>query len=78
MPTPKQVRYHYGRVARLRAKLQDALTEAHGAKVIVYPDNEQSEKSPCWALHDCWTRFKASTEKQLAQAMRDEIYRGNW
>lgn len=70
MPTPKQVRYHYARMVKLRWKLQQALTDAHNADVIAYDD---SKDSPCEALSECWARIKRTTEKQLAQAMREEI-----
>jgi len=74
MPTPKQVRYHYGRIASLRSRLQDALTAAHNADVIEYEhyDNE----SPCKTLYETWDRIKITTEKALADAMRQEIKNG--
>lgn len=75
MPTPKQVRYHYGRIAKLRAKLQEALNEAHNAQVLMYDDYET--ESPCKTLYETWDRIKATTEAQLAQAMREEIKNGN-
>lgn len=71
MPTPKQVRFHFAKIARLRWRLQWALNEAHEAKVIVYED--YTDQSPCSTLSETWERIKATTEKQLAQAMRDEI-----
>lgn len=75
MPTPKQVRFHYGKIATLRAKLQEALNDAHRAEVIVY-DNYDVE-SPCKTLYETWDRMKTTTEKTLAEAMRTEIYRSN-
>lgn len=77
MPTPKQVRFHYGRIARLRAKLQEALNEAHHAEVIMYDSKLYHEQSPCSTLYITWDRIKATTEKQLAQAMREEIRHGD-
>lgn len=74
MPTPKQVRFHYGRIAKLRVKLQYALNDAHEAGVIVYA--AYSEESPCKTLFETWARIKATTEKQLAEAMREEIENG--
>lgn len=71
MPTPKQVRFHYGRIAKLRAKLQEALNDAHDAEVIVYAS--YSDESPCKTLYETWERIKKTTEKQLANAMREEI-----
>lgn len=71
MPTPKQVRYHYARIARLRSRLASALVDAYSVDVIVYEDHET--ESPCAALYEVWRRIKKSTEKQLAQAMREEI-----
>lgn len=75
MPTPKQVRHHFGKIARLRAKLQEALNDAHHAEVIVYDD--YTTQSPCKTLYETWARIKATTEKQLSQAMREEIRYGN-
>jgi hypothetical protein len=53
--------------------LQCALNDAHDAKVIVYADYKS--ESPCCSLYESWDRFKATTEKQLAEAMRTEIMR---
>lgn len=72
MPTAKQVRFHFGRISKLHHKLQRALNDAHNAKVISY-DGRFTEEAPCWAHYECWLRVKKTTEKQLAQAMRDEI-----
>lgn len=73
MPTPKQVRYHFGRIARLRHRLQCALNAAHDAGVIEYEPSKYDEESPCSTLYETWNRIKRTTEKKLAQAMRDEI-----
>lgn len=74
MPTPKQVRFHYGRIAKLRMKLQIALNDAHNTNVISYTDYDT--QSPCKTLFETWERIKETTEKQLAQAMREEIADG--
>lgn len=74
-PTPKQVRFHYGKVAKLRAQLQAALNDAHQANVIVY--TSYKDESPCFTLYETWDRIKATTEKTLAQAMRNEIRYGS-
>lgn len=71
MPTPLQVRYHFGKIARLCHRLQLALNDAHVARVIDYKD--YSSESPCSTLHETWERVKKTSEKQLAEAMREEI-----
>lgn len=70
-PTPKQVRYHYGKLRNLRFKFIVALNEAHQANVIQYDDYQS--QSPCKTFGETWQRVLATTEKQLAQAMREEI-----
>lgn len=76
MPTPKQVRYHYNRVMKLNHKLARALIDAHNADVIQYEGYDMV--SPCQANSECRERIKKTCEKQLAQAMHDEIRKGNW
>lgn len=76
MPTPRQVRFHYGKIMRLHHRLANALTEAHSAGVIKYDDdlpNSYTELAPCWAHWECHKRIISTTEKALAQAMRQEI-----
>jgi hypothetical protein len=73
MPTPKQVRFHFGRIERAHDKLQDALNAAHRADVLEYTDF--ALQSPCKTHSDTWERILATTEKQLASAMRQEIRR---
>lgn len=73
MPTPKQVRYHYGKISRLRWRLQCALNDAHNADVIKYDGKNYEQESPCKSLYECLDRIKATTAAQLAQAMREEI-----
>jgi len=53
------------------ANLQQALNEAHDAGVIKYED--YSKESPCFALSLCRERITITTEKALAQSVRDEI-----
>lgn len=72
-PTPKQVRFHFHKLASLRYRLMGALNDAHEAGVIVYDHKEYYENSPCKTLFETWDRVLATTEKQLAKAMRDEI-----
>lgn len=74
MPTPKQVRYHYGRIERAHDRLQEALNAAHNAEVLKYTDFDN--QSPCKTHNQTWERILATTEKQLAQAMRREIRSG--
>lgn len=74
MPTPKQVRFHFGRIERAHNRLQDALNEAHNANVLVYTDYET--QSPCKTNSETWKRILDTTEKQLASAMRQEIRSG--
>lgn len=77
-PTPKQVRFHYNKIATLRSRLAHALNDAHDAGVLQY--EKYTEESPCCTLVDTWERIKKTNEKQLAQAMREEIRksRGRW
>lgn len=74
MPTPKQVRYHYAKIRRLRWLLIHALNDAHTKGVIDYTDNNLS---PCASHTETWRRVQMTTEKQLAQAMREEIERSH-
>ena len=71
MPTPKQVREHYGRVSKLFEKLCDALNQAHHADVIVYGD--YATQSPCKCVYEAIDRLNETTKDQLAAAMREEI-----
>lgn len=71
MPTPKQVRYYFGRIERAHDRLQEALNQAHNADVLVYKD--YGAESPCFTNNQTWERILATTEKQLASAMRQEI-----
>ncbi len=71
MPTPKQVRRCYKRVRYHIYQLQTALNEAHNLNVIKYDD--YATQAPCRALGDVRDRFDASTEKQRAQAIKDEL-----
>lgn len=71
MPTPKMVRYHYRRLRRAWYQLQKALDDAHNADVIKY--EKYQEQSPCQTNWETKTRINATTEKQLAEAFRDEI-----
>lgn len=74
MPTPKQVRLHFKKVSNARNKLATALYEAHKAKVLVYDNALYSEQSPCATLFgELDARIKATTDPQLAKAMREEI-----
>jgi len=72
MPTPKQVRYHYKRVMRCRAKLERAMYEAN--KYIFETPNY--ETSPFKSLYELGTRIRDTTIKALASAMHDEIFKG--
>lgn len=73
MPTPKQVRYHYGQLYRWYWRLQTALNNAHDAGVIEYDKTKYKEEGPCATHWETWDRVKKTTEKQLAAAMREEI-----
>jgi len=73
MPTPKQVREHFGNVMKAFEKLERALGRAHSAKVIDYPSGEYAAQAPCKSLYECHERIIATTEAQLAKAMREEI-----
>lgn len=75
MPTPKQVRFHYARVVKAHDALQAALNDAHRAGVIDYPDDKFSDEAPCKTHWQTWGRNVATTERQLANAMRTEILR---
>jgi len=76
-PTALQVRHHYGKIAKLRHQLQEALNDAHNANVIRYDSKFYNEQSPCKLLYQVWERIKLTTHDQLAQAMRDEINETN-
>lgn len=71
VPTSKQVRFHYGRIKRLRYKLQQALNAAHDAKVIEYKD--YNTESPCKTLYETDTRIELTTKDNRALAMHNEI-----
>lgn len=73
MPTPKEVRFHFGRLKRRFRLLSEALDAAHRAEVLMY--DSYPEQSPCKTNFETWERIKATTEKQLAAAMRGEIYK---
>lgn len=73
MPTPKQVRFHFKRVENAWYRLLDAMTDAHNADVIVYDSTKYVEEGPCKAHRETKERFLKTTEKVLAQAMREEI-----
>ena len=69
MPTPKQVRYHYKRVMKLRSKLEAAMYQAN--KHIFETPNY--ETSPFKSLYELETRIKEASIKARAEAMHDEI-----
>jgi len=71
--TTKQVRHHYVRVRRAYDRLQQALNDAHTADVIVYDQSQYATLSPCQALHESERRFEASVEKQLLNAIKNEL-----
>lgn len=80
MPTPKQVRYHYGRCRKKIHALLDALNDAHQANVIDYEVTKTAEgnwrqkhESVCDKLWEALSNFDKATERQLAAAMRTEI-----
>lgn len=77
MPTPKQVRYHYKKIAKLRWRLSSALHEAYKADVLKYKNKEEDQEYQghyvCNALEDMWQKFKRATDAQLVEAMRTEI-----
>lgn len=73
MPTPKQVRFHYGKVMKLYRKLESALNDAHNADVIEYPSDKFADEAPCYLVYKLQDRIRKTTEKALAQAMRSEI-----
>lgn len=73
MPTPKQVRFHYGKCSKLLERLRYALYDAHNADVIVYDSKDFQTIGPCSALNEVISRFNKTTEAQLAAAMREEI-----
>lgn len=75
MPSPKQVREHYGRVSKLFDRLCDALNVAHAYEVIKYTD--YAAESPCKLVYEAIDRFNETTKNQLAAAMREEIRFGN-
>jgi hypothetical protein len=71
MPTPKQVRYHYGRIMRAWDRLDEALRHAHIRDVIVY--SGWDGVAPCQSHMETEERIKKTCEKQLAKAMHSEI-----
>lgn len=75
MATPKQVRFHYARLRKLTSALSLALNEAHDANVIRYDKDKFQEDSPCKTHWQTQERIRLTTEKALAQAMREEIER---
>lgn len=75
-PTANQVRYHYKKIDKLISKLELAIWQAKDAGVLQYDQQSHAELSPMRPLYDVYTRFDNACEKQLAQAMRDEISRG--
>lgn len=70
-PTPKCVRYHYARVMKLRRKLDSAYRAAYRANVLKYGKDEHHVV--CNTLWESWLHFEEKTEKQLANAMKEEI-----
>lgn len=74
MPSPKQVRYHYGRVIRLHDRLHNALIDAHNAGIIEY--SGWDGVAPCQSHSETEKRIVATTQKALACAMRREILYG--
>lgn len=76
MPTPKQVRFHYLKMWKLHRKLALAMNAAHHANVIQYKDF--TAESPCSTHCATEDRIDSTTEKQLAQAMKEEILKGQY
>lgn len=76
-PTPKQVRHHYAKIAKMRHKLLHALHDAYCAEVIQYSKKEDDSNYEghyvCNALEDMWQKFKRATDKQMVEAIRSEI-----
>lgn len=73
MPTPKQVRFYYRQINSAYERLQTALNNAHARGVIKYNKEKFNEESPCHMLWEVDDRIRKTTEKALAQAMREEI-----
>lgn len=74
MPSPKQVRYHYGRIMRLHERLDEALRRADRANVIEF--SGWDGVAPCQSHMVTKERIKATTQKSLAYAMHREILYG--
>lgn len=72
MPTPKQVQFHYTRLRKRWFALQRALDDAHNADVIKYPEGTYNEQAPCWASWELRKRIDATTEKQRAEAFKEQ------
>lgn len=70
MPTLKQCRYHFKKIARARYALANALNDAHNANVIEYKDQVDS---PCDSLWECWERVGRTTEKAMANALKGDV-----
>lgn len=77
MPTPKQVRHHYARLKKAHHYLEKVLYEAHSIGVINYPQEEYHSIGPCASHYETWKRIEKTTERQLANAMKEEISRSS-
>lgn len=75
MPTPKTVRFHFARISKAHDRLSEYLIQAHNAGVIKYDQSKYTTEGPCNTNGETWSRIIKTTEAQLAQAMREEIYR---
>jgi hypothetical protein len=73
MATPKQIRKAYRRLSRLHDALGKAIWNAKQLGLIEYATHDQS---PNESMNELWTRITTTTEKKLAQTMREEIERG--
>lgn len=71
--TPKQVRHHYARIFKLAGQYSQAMYDAKHAGVLVWEGEDQSPTALLWETRQ---RFDKAAEKQLAQAMREEIKGG--
>jgi len=79
MATPTETRRIMKKVYYYQIKLQEALTEAHTAKIIVYDHDEEGsyhKHAPCSPAYESRQRVDKTTQKQLAEAMKKEIMRG--
>ncbi len=77
-PTPKQVRYHYKKIARLERTLRRSLYEAYRANVVVYKFDKETEAEfkghyVCNALEDMWQKFQRATNERLLEAYHSEV-----